>query len=66
MRTSFEKNIIIEVGLIEQADQVNIQDPPFSTERVQVGKIAQPILQSKLFSTISNYNDILYITIYTP
>lgn len=35
---------MIEVGLIEQAAQVKIQDPLFSTERVQVGKIAQPIL----------------------
>jgi len=35
MRTSFEKNIIIEVGLIERAAQVNIQDLPFSTERMQ-------------------------------
>lgn len=35
---------MIEVGLIEQAAQVKIQDPPFSTERVQVGKIAQLIL----------------------
>lgn len=27
---------MIEVGLIEQAAQVNIQDPLFPTERVQV------------------------------
>ena len=35
---------MIEVGLIGQAAQVKIQHPLFSTERVQVGKIAQPIL----------------------
>ena len=29
MRTILQKNITIEVGLIEQADQVDIQDPPF-------------------------------------
>ena len=32
MRTILRKNITIEVGLIEQAAQVNIQDPSFSTE----------------------------------
>ena len=32
MRTILQKNITIEVGLIEQAAQVNIQDPPFFTE----------------------------------
>jgi len=32
MRTILRKNIIIEVGLIEQADQVDIQDPPFLIE----------------------------------
>ena len=32
MRTILQKNITIEVGLIEQAAQVNVQDPPFSTE----------------------------------
>ena len=28
--------------------------------------IRKSSIQSKLFSTISDYNDILYITIYTP
>jgi len=35
MRTIPRKIIIIKVGLIEQAAQVNIQDPPF-LQRVQV------------------------------
>ena len=32
MRIILQRNITIEVGLIEQAAQVDIQDPPFSTE----------------------------------
>ena len=32
MRTILQKKITIEVGLIKQAAQVDIQDPPFSTE----------------------------------
>ena len=34
MRTILQKNITIEVRLIEQAAQVDIQDPPFSTKGV--------------------------------
>ena len=35
MRIILQKTITIEVGLIEQAAQVDIQDPPFQ-QRVQV------------------------------
>jgi hypothetical protein len=53
MYTILQKKITIEVGLIEKAAQVNIQDPPF-LQRVQV--------EFHLFNSPGGQNRAIYTT----